>query len=48
MPDSRMKAAVYDRYGPPDVVQIREVPRHVPKAHEVLIETRATTVTSAD
>jgi len=43
-----MKAAVYDRYGPPDVVQIREVPRHVPKAHEVLIETRATTVTSAD
>lgn len=43
-----MKAAVYDRYGPPDVVQIRDVPRPVPKAHEVLIETRATTVTSAD
>lgn len=43
-----MRAAVYDRYGPPDVVQIRDIPRPAPKPHEVLIETRATTVTSAD
>ena len=36
-----MKAAVYTRYGPPDVVQITDVEKPVPKDNEVLIKVRA-------
>ncbi len=36
-----MKAAVYSRYGPPDVLQIRDLEKPVPKDNEVLIEVRA-------
>lgn len=43
-----MKAAVYERYGPPDVVSIREVPTPTPKDGEVLIRIRATTVSTGD
>jgi NADPH:quinone reductase-like Zn-dependent oxidoreductase len=43
-----MKAAVYTRYGPPEVVEIVDVPKPVPKHDEVLIKVRATTVSSAD
>jgi NADPH:quinone reductase-like Zn-dependent oxidoreductase len=43
-----MKAVVYDRYGPPDVLRIENVDRPVPKEDEVLVKVRATTVTRAD
>lgn len=43
-----MKAAVYRRYGSPDVIEIVDVPRPVPKDDEVLVRMRATTVTSGD
>ncbi|BBO66646.1 alcohol dehydrogenase [Desulfosarcina alkanivorans] len=43
-----MKAVVYERYGPPDVLEVREVAKPVPGDHEVLIKTCATTVTSGD
>jgi len=43
-----VKAAVCERYGPPEVVQIREVPTPVPADGEVLVRAFATTVNSGD
>ena len=43
-----MKAAVYRRYGAPEVVQIEDVPRPEPKANELLVRVRATTVSAGD
>jgi len=43
-----MKAAVCTKYGPPEVLQIREVAKPVPKANELLIRICAATVTMGD
>ena len=43
-----MKAAVCERYGPPEVVQIRAVPKPVPADGEVLLKAMTTTVNSGD
>src|SRR3954470_8691139 len=43
-----MRAAVADRFGPPEVVRLVEVPRPTPAPGEVLVRVRTTTVTVAD
>jgi NADPH:quinone reductase-like Zn-dependent oxidoreductase len=44
----RMKAAFADRYGAPEVIEIREVDRPVPTDDQVLIRVRAASVNRAD
>lgn len=43
-----MKAIVFTKYGPPDVLQIRDIEKPVPRDDEVLIKVHAAEVTKAD
>src|SRR2546425_10625268 len=43
-----MQAAVCTAYGPPEVLQVRDVPRPSPKLREILVKVHATSVTVSD
>ena len=43
-----MKAVVYSEYGSPDVLQLKEVAKPIPRDSEVMVKTRAVSINGSD
>jgi NADPH:quinone reductase-like Zn-dependent oxidoreductase len=43
-----VKAVVFEKYGPPEVLQLKKVAKPIPRSNEMLVRVRATSVTAGD